>query len=83
MLPSYICSLLEPCKSTYQTRSSDLILLKVPRAHTVLGKTALSVCGPTSWNLLQKSLKLSALPSLGQFKGILHNTFNHDCTCFT
>ena len=83
MLPAYICSMLEPCNTTYLTRSSDLIMLKVPRALTELGKTAFSVNGPASWNLLQKSLKLTALPSIGQFKGLLHNTFPHECTCFS
>ena len=83
LLPSYICSLLETCNMSYRTRSSELIMLKVPRVQSEFGKAAFSVSGPTSWNSLQKTLKLSVLPSLGQFKEMLHDTFNRECTCFT
>ena len=82
MLPTYICSMLTPNDGIYQTRSGDFLRLKVPHTRTGLGSTAFSVSGPTSWNLLQNSLKLSSLPSLGQFKGMIQNIFYRDCSCF-
>ena len=55
MLPPYICSMMNPNSSPYQTRSSDFLAFKVPFAHTELGKAAFSISAPFTWNELQKS----------------------------
>ena len=81
-LPPYICALLDHNPSPYQTRSSDVITLKVPFAHTELRKAAFSVSAPFAWNELQKSLKVRSLPSVGVFREMVSNSFTHDCNCF-
>ena len=82
LLPPYICSMLNQDSSPYQTRSSDFLTLKVPFAHTELGKAAFSINAPLAWNELQKSLKIGSLPALGQFRTMVSNTFVLECKCF-
>ena len=82
LLPPYICSMLNLDPSPYQTHSSDILTLKVPFAHTELGKAAFSISAPLAWNKLQKSLKIKYLPALGQFRMMVSNTFVLNCICF-
>ena len=81
-LPPYISALLEWNAGSYTTRSTDLLLLKVPRACTELGKTAFSCNAPNSWNTLQHSLKIHVLPSLSEFRTLISNYCVSYCNCF-
>ena len=67
----YISSLQTYCSSSYNTRSSDKILLMVPTTWTELGKSAFSFNAPQAWNELQSILNLKCFPSLGMFKNSL------------
>ena len=64
------------------TRSSDWLMLKVPRAQSELGKTAFSVNAPTSWNNLQQTLRIGHLISFGQFKALISGLPESVCNCF-
>ena len=81
-LPPYICNLLDHSQDPYRTRSNNVKTLKVPFARTELGKEAFSVSAPRAWNDLQKSLSITLMPSVGVFREMVSNTFNHDCNCF-
>ena len=64
----YMCTLLNQYINPFATRSNDWLVLMVPYTRTELGKTSFPFAAPHSWNLLQNTLKLISLPSLGQFK---------------
>ena len=63
--PPYLRYLLQPSSSTYNIRSASHILLKVPKAHTSLGRPSFQFAADGSWNELQKTLKLHSFISLG------------------
>ena len=68
-LPLYPWSLVSFTTSSYHTQSARwLLLIKVPRTFTVLGKTAFSSCAPEAWNSLQSMLHLDMLVPLNEFK---------------
>lgn len=48
------------CTSNYSTRSTNQILLNVPRVHSELGKTTFSFYEPWAWNKLQDTISLEA-----------------------
>ena len=48
--PVFICSLLQVQVARRQLRSSDKLLLCVPRVRTNMGSRAFSVAGPRVWN---------------------------------
>ena len=52
--PPYLRYLLQPSSSTYNTRSTSHILLKVPKAHTSLGCSTYQFALAIDWNELQK-----------------------------
>ena len=65
----------------YSTRSTNRILLNVPRVHSELGKTAFSFYAPWAWNELQNTITLETLPSLNNLKGLLKTALKETC-CF-
>lgn len=82
ILSSYICLKFVRTQSTYQLRSSDVLLFKVPRMRTEAGKRVLSYYGPLSWNELQSRLKIGALISLAAFKKRISDMRTDMCNCF-
>ena len=81
-LPPYISSLLKWNVGTQLTRSSSWLTLDVPFARTELGSTAFSVDAPDTWNSLQQTFKLEALPSIVVFRRLLVNLCSSSCNCF-
>ena len=83
MLPLYLTELLNPITSNHNTRSQDMILLKVPKTNTKLGDTAFRVYAPCIWNAYQVKLKLDVLVSFPIFKRFLYNIILEEgiCTC--
>ena len=83
MLPPYLSELLNPIASNHNTRSQDMILLKVPKTNTMMGDTAFRVSAPCIWNTYQVKLKLDVLVSFPAFKRLLHNLILEEglCTC--
>ena len=70
LAPSYLTSLLSPRTCTRTLRSSDCLVLTVPRSHTSsFGDRAFSVYAPRLWNTLPKSLR--SAPTLSSFKSLL------------
>ncbi len=69
---------------TYNLRSQDLFLLSVPKVRTELGKKAFKYAAPSTWNKLQKSMKLNKLVSLVAFKRMLTDleAATSGCRCF-
>ena len=63
-------------------RSSKYIQSHVPSTKTEFGKTAFTYSAPVSWNEIQKSLKLTDLISLTEFKSYLNQTSQIVCSCF-
>ena len=56
LTPPYLRYLLQPSSSTYNTRSPSHILLKVPKAHTSLGRLSFQFVAASDWNELQQTL---------------------------
>ena len=54
--------------------SQDLLQFSVPRVLTELGELALMPFDHSTWNMLQKDLKLSKLVSFGVFKSMIEET---------
>ena len=81
-LPPYLSSLLTQSIGTYQTRSNDQFVFKIPRVRTELGRSAFSYDAPYTWNFLQKSLKLEVLPSFTDFKALALDFCSVSCSCF-
>ena len=82
-LPSYISSLLNWQSGLYQTRSNSYPQLTVPNVRTELGKLAFCFDAPTSWNLVQRTLKLETLIPYKQFKTLIANLPTPLCNCFS
>ena len=81
-LPYYLTGLLDWSLPSYATRSSEWLQFRVPRASTKMGEIAFSYAAPTSWNLIQKELKLDYLPTLSEFKMMVSSLCVTSCTCF-
>ncbi len=68
--PDYICDLIKPYTASRSLRSSDQLLLSVPRSRCkTKGDRAFSVMAPKLWNSLP--LNIRASPSLDAFKSSL------------
>lgn len=83
--PSYLQTYItQKSTGTYGLRSQDLYLLSVPKVRTELGKKAFRFAAPSSWNDLQKELKLNELTSLDTFKRKLKEleAGTSGCKCF-
>ena len=78
----YLKYLLQPSSSTYNTSSASHILLKVPKAHTSLGRSSFQFAAASDWNELQKSLKLDCFISISSFKDSITDTLTDSCGCF-
>ncbi len=66
MAPSYLLDLLSPYVPARNLRSSDKLLLTIPRTTTAFGDRAFSTAAPKLWNSLP--LELRQCTSLEQFK---------------
>lgn len=85
LLPPYICSLITVRNiESYGLRSKGHLLLSVPCFRTELGKRAFVFSAPTSWNNLQKDLKLTDLIPLNDFNSKMRSleTESIVCNCF-
>ncbi len=72
--PDYICDLIKPYTASRSLRSSDQLLLSVPRSRCkTKGDRAFSVVAPKLWNSLP--LNIRASPSLDAFKSSLKTYF--------
>ncbi len=69
--PPYITSMLDWTTGPYQTRSTNCLMLQVPRVYSELGKSAFSFCAPNTWNYLQHILRIDTLTTPGQFKTMM------------
>ena len=66
--------------------SQDVVLMSVAEARTELGKKAFKVFAPSSWNNLQKQLKLQDLVTLSEFKTVVKSLMSDSigkCKCFS
>ena len=81
-LPLYLCSSLTRSVTQYSLRSQSLLSLSILKARTEMGKQYFPHNAPTSWNMLQKILKLGQLVSLPVFKTLIDNTVCDNCSCF-
>ena len=80
--PKYISVFLEWAPAgPYLTRSSGFPPFKVPTVNSDFGRTAFSFCGPTTWNNLQETLKLTTLIPLNRFRSLVTKP-NEICHCF-
>ena len=81
--PSYISAFLEwaPARP-YHTQSSNFLTLKVPTVNSEFGRSAFSFCGPTTWNDLQTTLKLTTLVPLSRFRSLVTKPVTTICNCF-
>ena len=82
LTPPYLRYLLQPSSSTYNTRSASHILLKVPKAHTSLGRSSFQFAAASDWNELQQTLKLDSFISISSFKDSIMDTLTDSCGCF-
>lgn len=85
LLPSYLLTYISVNNiGTYNLRSQDFFLLSVTKVRTELGKNAFKYSAPSTWNKLQKSMKLNKLVSLVTFKRILTDleAATSGCRCF-
>ena len=71
LLPTYLG--LHMCRnfSRYGLHSQDIIQMQVLRVKTELGKKAFKFSAPSTWNDVQKDLKLKHLVALTDFKTII------------
>jgi hypothetical protein len=80
--PHYLRYLLQPSSSTYNTRSASHILVKVPKAHTSLGRSSFQFAVASNWNELQQTLKLDSFISISSLKDSIMDTLTDSCGCF-
>ena len=81
--PPYLRYLLQPSTSTYNTRSASHILLKVPKAHTSLGRSSFQFAAASDWNKLQQTLKLDSFISISSFKDLIMDILTDSFGCFS
>lgn len=86
LLPSYLCTYLTITPNlVYSLRSQDYISAPVPRTRTEFGKRAFMYSAPSTWNELQKTLKLQALVTMSDFKAHVTDFVTSElgiCKCF-
>ena len=80
-LTPYLRYLLQPSSSTYITRSASHILLKIPKAHTSLGRSSFQFAAASDWNELRQTLKLNSFISISSFKDSIMDTLTDSCDC--
>ena len=56
LTPPYLRYILQHSSSTYNTRSASHILIKIPKAHTSLGRSSFQFAAASDWNELQQTL---------------------------
>jgi hypothetical protein len=83
LTPPYLRYLLQSSSSTYNTRSAIHILLKVPKAHTSLGRSSFQFAAASDWNELQQTLKLDSFISISAFIDSIMDNHTDSCGCFT
>ena len=81
-LPLYLKSLLDWKPVTYETRSSDWLMLKIPTMNTELGKTAFCFNAANTWNELQLKFKIDSPITYGTFKSLIADLPATVCNCF-
>ena len=69
LAPSYISQLLTPYVPTQTLRSSDKLLLKIPKTFSSYGDRAFSSCAPKLWNSLPMDIR--SCVSINAFKNRL------------
>ena len=69
--PNYLSNLFTPLRHCYNTRSSELNLLSIPRMRTSLGQRSFSFAGAKSWNSLPSEAQTAS--SFSDFKNIVSN----------
>ena len=74
--------LLQPSSSTYNTRSSSYILVKVLKAHKSLHRSSFQFAAASDWNELQQTLKFDSFISISSFKNSIIDTLTDSCGCF-
>lgn len=83
LLPSYLLLLFSwSSNKRYNLRSNNIILFNIPSPRTNFGKSAFQYNAPSSWNELQKCLKLVVFIPLSNFKSCIANTLQYQCKCF-
>ncbi|CDQ73139.1 unnamed protein product [Oncorhynchus mykiss] len=81
LTPPCLRYLLQPSSSTYNTHSASHILLKIPKAHTSLGRSSFQFAAASDWNELQQTLKLDSFISISSFKDSIMDTLTDSCGC--
>ena len=85
LLPNYLCVYISRTQNPiYNLRSNDRYELSVPRMRTEFGKQSFMFSAPKAWNLLQDTLNLRELISLGRFKNLMRNIESasyRSCSC--
>uniref|UniRef100_A0A3B3CX90 Reverse transcriptase domain-containing protein n=1 Tax=Oryzias melastigma TaxID=30732 RepID=A0A3B3CX90_ORYME len=79
--PPYLRQLLHTSSPVYNTRTSKLLLLKVPKLSSSLGSGSFQYAAARDWNDLQKTLRLDTFISLADFKKYLNEYFKDECFC--
>ena len=80
--PYYLSSLLHLSRSTYRTRSSELIKLINPLTRTTFGRNSFHFAAAFDWNKIQDTLKLTAFISQSAFKQKLNYVLvDPPCSC--
>ena len=65
-----------------QHHPASHILLKVPWAHTSLGRSSFQFAAASDSNELQQTLKLDSFISISSFKDSIMDTLTDSCGCF-
>ena len=81
LTPPYLRYLLQPSSSTYNTRSASLILLKVPKAHTSLGRSSFQFAVASRLERAATNTQTGQF-YLNLFIQRLMDTLTDSCGCF-
>uniref|UniRef100_A0A8C2Q2T0 ribonuclease H n=1 Tax=Cyprinus carpio TaxID=7962 RepID=A0A8C2Q2T0_CYPCA len=76
LLPSYILVFSFVENNRYNLRSNNSILFTTPAVKSEFGKIAFRYNAPSTWNALQKQLKISTIIPLNDFKLYVAETFS-------
>lgn len=66
----------------YNTHSSQLLKLKVPRTRSSYGPMSFRFAAPNAWKFCQNILHLETLIPLSAFKSRVKDIFKESCKCF-
>ncbi len=81
LLSSYLSVFSFAENNRYNLRSKNSILFTIPAVKSEFGKIAFRYNAPSTWNALQKQLKLSTFITLNDFKLYITETFSYKCDC--